>query len=320
MVKSNTSIARNHGKEKFACCEKEFNMVKSMTGFGRGEFADEKRSIVAEVKSVNHRYSDITVKMPRRYSFAEETIKSLVKNVAPRGKIDVSIQVTNADADETNLALNLDLAKLYYEKLSELKKGIDGIPGEADLRMIALMPDVLKAAPEVEDEEAITKALSAAVNNALENFDKMRSIEGAKLAEDILHRNTIISETRDEIEKYAPQVKVLYMQKLKDRIEDLLGKEAQIPEERILTEAAVFADKSDITEELVRLKSHCAQLISIINGSGESIGKKLDFLVQEMNRESNTIGSKANDINITNNVLVLKSEIEKIREQVQNLE
>lgn len=295
-------------------------MVKSMTGFGRGEYLDDKRSITCEIKSVNHRYSDITVKMPHRYAFAEETIKALVKKVAPRGKIDVGIQVTNANADETNLALNLDLAKLYYEKLGELKNSLEGIPGEADLRMIALMPDVLKAVPEVEDEDAILKALSTAVNNALENFDNMRKIEGAKLAEDILNRNQTISKVRDEIEVYAPQVKVLYMQKLKDRIADLLGKEAQVPEERILTEAAVFADKSDITEELVRLKSHCAQLIDIVNNSTESIGKKLDFLVQEMNRESNTIGSKANDINITNNVLILKAEIEKIREQVQNLE
>ena len=295
-------------------------MVKSMTGFGRGEYSDEKRSIACEIKSVNHRYSDINVKMPHRYAFAEETIKSLVKKVAPRGKIDVGIQVVNATADETNLSLNLDLAKLYYEKLGDLKQGLEGIPGEADLRMIALMPDVLKAAPEVEDEEVILKALTAAVSDALEKFDKMRSVEGAKLAEDILNRNQTINNVRNQIEVYAPQVKVLYMQKLRDRIADLLGKEAQIPEERILTEAAVFADKSDITEELVRLKSHCSQLIDIIENSKEPIGKKLDFLVQEMNRESNTIGSKANDINITNNVLILKAEIEKIREQVQNLE
>ncbi|MDO5441571.1 MAG: YicC/YloC family endoribonuclease [Bacillota bacterium] len=295
-------------------------MVKSMTGFGRGEYSDEKRSIVCEIKSVNHRYSDITVKMPRRYQFAEEAIKALVKKVAPRGKIDVGIQVTNVDADETNLTLNTELAKLYKEKLSELKASLGDIPGEPDFRMIALMPEVLKAAPEVEDEEAILKALSAATSKALENFDKMRAVEGAKLAEDLLKHNDVIMKTRDEIEVYAPQVKVLYMQKLKDRIADLLGKEAQIPEERILTEAAVFADKSDITEELVRLKSHCLQLISILSNANESIGKKLDFLVQEMNRESNTIGSKANDINITNNVLILKAEVEKIREQVQNLE
>ncbi len=295
-------------------------MVKSMTGFGRGEYSDEKRSIVAEIKSVNHRYSDITVKMPRRYAFAEEPIKALVKKTAPRGKIDVCIQLVNADADETNLQLNADLAKLYYEKLSELKDLIPQMSGEADLRMIALMPDVIKSTPEIEDEEAIMNCLKAAVCKALENFDSMRSVEGAKLAEDILERNNTILNTRNEIEVYAPEVKVLYMQKLKDRIADLLGKEAQVPEDRILTEAAVFADKSDITEELVRLKSHCAQLVEIINNGGESVGKKLDFLVQEMNRESNTIGSKANDINITNKVLILKAEIEKIREQVQNLE
>ena len=295
-------------------------MVKSMTGFGRGEYSDEKRSIVAEIKSVNHRYFDITVKMPRRYAFAEEAMKALVKKVAPRGKIDLGIQVVNADADETNLSLNADLAKLYYEKLNDLKALIPDMPGDVDLRMIALMPDVLKSVPEIEDEAAILRALTGAVTAALDNFDRMRTVEGARLAEDILQRNALISRTRDEIEVYAPEVKILYLQKLKDRIADLLGNELQLPEERILTEAAIFADKSDITEELVRLKSHCAQLIDIVNNSNESVGKKLDFLVQEMNRESNTIGSKANDINITNKVLILKAEIEKIREQVQNLE
>lgn len=295
-------------------------MVKSMTGFGRGDYSDGKRSVSCEIRSVNHRYSDITVKMPRRYSFAEDAVKNLVKQFAPRGKIDVGIQVDNSDADELAIQLNSELAKEYYEKLNSLKETLPGIAGDVDLRLVALMPDVLKAAPEIEDEDAVLKALLSAAEEALKKFDEMRITEGAKLAEDILERNATILRTRDEIEEYAPQVKLLYMQKLKERISDLLGKEAQIPEERILTEAAVFADKSDITEELVRLKSHCGQLVSIISDNTEAAGKKLDFLVQEMNRESNTIGSKANDINITNKVLVLKSEIEKIREQVQNLE
>lgn len=295
-------------------------MVNSMTGYGRGEYADEKRSITCEIRSVNHRYSDITVKMPRRYSFAEDAIKNIVKSHAPRGKIDVSIQIDNFSADDTAILLNSELAKKYYDRLTELKQELPDLYGEIDLRMISLMPDVLKPAPEVEDEDAIKKALCEATELAAKNFDDMRTVEGEKLAKDILERNETIKKTRSEIEVYAPQVKVLYMQKLRDRIADLLGKEAQIPEDRILTEAAVFADKSDITEELVRLNSHCEQLINIISASGESVGKKLDFLVQEMNRESNTIGSKANDINITNKVLVLKSEIEKIREQVQNLE
>ena len=295
-------------------------MVKSMTGFGRGEFIDEKRNIVCEIKSVNHRYSDITVKMPRRYTFAEESIKALIKKTAPRGKIDVSILVTNADADETDISLNKDLAKLYYENLKELKDSLPGLQGEVDLRLVALMPDVLKAAPQIEDEDAVMAALNAAVCEALANFDKMRITEGKKLADDILLHNSVIMDARTSIEKYAPQVKLNYMTKLRDRISDLLGKEIQISEDRIAAESAIFADKSDITEELVRLNSHCNQLINIIENADESIGKKLDFLVQEMNRESNTIGSKANDISITEKVLVLKAEIEKIREQVQNLE
>lgn len=294
-------------------------MIKSMTGFGRGEYADDKRGVVVEIRAVNHRYSDINVKMPRRYSFAEEPIKALVKNVAPRGKIDVSILVDSVGEDETNVRLNLPVARQYHDNLIRLKSELN-LHGEVSLSLLAGMPDVIRAVAEVEDEQAILKSLSEPVIQAVENLDVMRVEEGTRLAEDILSRGDLIAEVTGEIEEYAPGVVETYTAKMRERIAELLGGGSTVTEDRILLEAAVFADKSNITEELVRLKSHIAQLRSIIATAREPVGKKLDFLVQEMNREANTMGSKANDIAITNRVLILKSEIEKIREQIQNIE
>ncbi|MBR3750021.1 MAG: YicC family protein [Firmicutes bacterium] len=295
-------------------------MAKSMTGFGRGVYEDELRSVTVELRSVNHRYSDITVKMPRRYQFAEDAIKAIVKGVAPRGKIDVFINVDNIAADDTAVELNPALAKRYYETLQTLRQEIPELAGEPTLAMIANFPDVVKTGAAEEDEELLLKALSEAAKEAAANLDAMRVTEGAKLMEDILQRGRLIEETVCGIEVYAPEVAKNYTAKLKERIQELLGGDVVIPEDRILLEAAVFADKSNITEEMVRLKSHCSQLRAIAADTSGPIGKKLDFLVQEMNRESNTIGSKANDIHITNDVLLLKAEIEKIREQVQNIE
>ncbi len=295
-------------------------MAKSMTGFGRGVYTDELRSVTVELRSVNHRYSDITVKMPRRYQFAEDTIKNIVKGVAPRGKIDVFVNVDNIAADDTAVELNIPLAKRYFETLQTIKEEMPQLSGEPTLAMIANFPDVVKSAAAEEDEELVLKALTEATKEAAANLDAMRIVEGAKLMEDILQRGQLIEQTVCGIEVYAPEVAKNYAAKMKERIQELLGDEATIPEDRIVLEAAVFADKSNITEEMVRLKSHCSQLKSIAADTSGPIGKKLDFLVQEMNRESNTIGSKANDTRITNDVLLLKAEIEKIREQVQNIE
>lgn len=294
-------------------------MIKSMTGFGRGEYTDEKRSIACEIKSVNHRYCEITVKMPRRFQFAEEKIKAQVKAVAPRGKIDVSILVDEHSFDSSDVSVNMDAAKAYYKSLKTLKDAFPKLKGSVSLEMLASMPEVLKTKPADEDEELVLKELTNAVAAALEKYDAMKVVEGAKLVEDIVARGQLIYETVSGVEQYAPEVAKQYAVKMKERIQDLLGDDATIPEDRVMLEAAIFADKSNITEEIVRLKSHCAQLKAICGGE-EAAGKKLDFLVQEMNRESNTIGSKANDINITDKVLILKAEIEKIREQVQNLE
>ncbi len=294
-------------------------MIKSMTGFGRGEYTDGKRSIIAEIKSVNHRYSDITIKMPRRYTFAEDKIKNAVKDKIRRGKVDVSIIVENITENDVNIKLNSMLAKQYYDNLTELRGEFD-LSGDISLQFLASLPDVMKAIPDVEDEEEITKAILVSVSEAAANLEKMRAVEGEKLAEDLIAKGAYIKEILDKIAERAPQVVTDYTAKLKDRIQDLVGSSVQVPEDRILVEAAVFADKCAIDEEITRLNSHLVQLKNIIEKSSQPDGKKLDFLVQEMNREANTIGSKANDITITNYMLEIKSEIEKIREQVQNIE
>ena len=290
-----------------------------MTGFGRSEYSDGKRNIICEIRSVNHRYSDITVKMPRRYSFAEDKIKQTVKEKLVRGKVDVSINVENLTENDVVIKLNQLAAGQYYENLKELKEQF-GLSGEIDLSLMAGMPDVLKAVPDVDDEDELTKAILVPVAEASANLEKMRAVEGARLAEDLIKKGENIKVILDQIEERSPLVIKDYMEKLRARIAELLDGAAEIPEDRILTEAAIFADKCAIDEEITRLNSHLLQLKSILTGSESTVGKKLDFLVQEMNREANTIGSKANDITITNHMLNIKSEIEKIREQVQNIE
>ncbi|MBR6015211.1 MAG: YicC family protein [Firmicutes bacterium] len=294
-------------------------MIKSMTGFGRAEYSDGKRNITVEIRTVNHRYSDIAIKMPRRYSFAEDKIKNKIKETVVRGKADVSIMVENLTENDLNVTLNTMVAKQYYENLKELATTFE-LPGEIDLQFVASLPDVMKAVPDVEDEEEITRSLLIPVEEACKKLDEMRIIEGAKLAEDLIYRGKLIRDLAAKIEKRAPLVSEQYAKKLKDRITELIGGSVTIPEDRILLEAAIFADKCNITEELVRLDSHTIQLESIITKSNQPDGKKLDFLVQEMNREANTIGSKANDIEITNLMLDIKAEVEKIREQVQNIQ
>ncbi len=294
-------------------------MVKSMTGFGRSEYSDEKRNITVEIKSVNHRYSDINIRMPRRYSFAEEKIKSVVKETARRGKIEVSIMVDNIGDSDLNINLNTDIAKQYMDNLILLRESL-GMKDNIRLEYIASLPDVMKSIPNVEDEEEITNILCGAVAAAAKQHDEMRRVEGEKLAVDILMRADIILENVNEIEKRGPEIIVEYRDKFKKRVTELLEGNAEIAEERIMVEAALYADKINITEEIVRLRSHIAQLKKIIAESIQPDGKKLDFLIQEFNREANTIASKSNDTDTTNYALTIKSEIEKIREQVQNIE
>jgi len=294
-------------------------MIKSMTGFGRGEYNDGKRSIIVEIKSVNHRYSDISVRMPRRYSFVEDKVKNTIKEKIKRGKIDVSIMVENLTENDVNIKLNTMIAQQYYDNLKALQGQFD-VSGDITLQYLAGMPDVLKAIPDVDDEEEMTKCILQPVREAAANLEAMRMVEGEKLAKDLVMRGDIIKDLVDQIEVRAELVPKAYAEKLRDRIQELIGNSVTIPEDRILVEAAIFADKCNITEELTRLNSHMDQMKSIIEQSSQPDGKKLDFLVQEMNREANTIGSKANDITVTNLMLQVKAEIEKIREQVQNIE
>ena len=294
-------------------------MIKSMTGFGRGEYNDGKRNIIVEIKSVNHRYSDISVRMPRRYSFVEDKVKSTIKENIKRGKVDVSIMVESITENDVNINLNTMVAAQYYENLRQLQESFD-VKGDITLEFLASMPDVMKAVPDVDDEEEMTKCILTPVREAAINLEKMRSIEGEKLAKDLVMRGGIIKDLVDKIEKRSDMVPKAYTEKLRDRIQELIGGSVTIPMDRILVEAAIFADKCNITEELTRLNSHMDQMKQIITESEQPDGKKLDFLVQEMNREANTIGSKANDIEVTNLMLQVKAEIEKIREQVQNIE
>lgn len=294
-------------------------MIKSMTGFGRAEASDGKRNIVVEMRSVNHRYCDITVKMPRRYAFAEESIKTEVKRIIKRGKLDVSVMVENTTDSDINIRLNTPVAGQYYDNLRRLQKEFD-VSGDISLEYLASMPDVLKPIPDVEDESEITRAILGPVRLAAQKLDEMRITEGGKLAEDLLSRGSVIQGFIGEISACADDVPKAYAEKLRVRIKELVGDSAELPEERIAIEAAIFADKCSIAEELTRLSSHMEQMKAIIAEDGQPDGKRLDFLVQEMNREANTIGSKANDLHITEIMLRIKAEVEKIREQVQNIE
>ncbi|MBQ7702954.1 MAG: YicC family protein [Firmicutes bacterium] len=294
-------------------------MIHSMTGFGRSEYSDDKRNITVEIRSVNHRYLDLTVKMSRRYSFCEEKIKQAVKERISRGKVEVSVMVENISDGDTDVTLNKPVARRYYDSLTELKNDFE-LKGDIDLRLLSSMPDVLKVSPDLPDEDEFTQAVLVPVRGAVTRLEEMRAKEGSKLAEDLINKGDYIRTIVDSIKERSPLVVKEYTEKLRAHIADLIGGSTEIPEERILTEAAIFADKSAVDEEMTRLDSHLIQLKNILTGDEPAVGKKLDFLVQEMNREANTTGSKANDLDITNMVLELKSEIEKIREQVQNIE
>lgn len=297
-------------------------MIKSMTGFGRGEYSDGISKVTVEIKSVNHRYLDIFVKMPRRYTFAEETIRSAIKERVHRGKVEVSVSVDNTGTGDTDVRIDKELAARYYAALSELKESFDfGEDSHVSLSMLAKMPDVIVTSSAEENEEAVSARLLGATKNALDDFCSMREAEGARLVADLSGRANIISELRSRIENRAPEIEKEYAEKFRTRVQEILGGTYDVPEERIALEAAIFADRANITEELVRLDSHVGQLRDLLSSDGsEAIGKKIDFLIQEMNREANTIGSKSNDKEITSYMLELKAEIEKVREQVQNIE
>jgi uncharacterized protein (TIGR00255 family) len=293
-----------------------------MTGYGRGESASESRTVTVEIRSVNHRYCEVSVKLPSKYAFVEDAVKTLVKNKVRRGKIDVNIQVLSTADEDTDVQVNKPAARQYFNSLRELQRGFD-VTGDISLELLASMPDVIKSVRPSVDEDAISAIFLSAVSAALANHDDMRSAEGMHLSSDILGRADILTEKLALVEAKADTVPAAYAKRLEERLDQLLSGnvvDREIVDQRVAVELAVFADKATIAEEITRLRSHIAQLHKLLSGSGdEPIGKKLDFLVQEMNREANTIGSKANDIEITENMLELKSEIENIREQVQNI-
>ena len=292
-------------------------MVKSMTGFGRATFENEKRSFVVEIKSVNHRYCDINIKMPRSLIQLEQKIREIVQKYVGRGKIDVFINLNTYDKSNVETIFNKDLADGYVKNLEEIKSRYN-ISEELSIDLIAKFPEVITIEHKEEDINELWVELNDPLEEAAISLVKMREVEGAKLKENILEKCDNIKETCKEVEKIAPQVVTMYKEKLELRLEELL-KDVEIDEERLAMEVALFADKSCIDEEIVRLKSHLIQVKDTLNLE-EPIGRKLDFIVQEMNREVNTIASKANNLDISNFVLTMKNEIEKIREQIQNIE
>ena len=293
-------------------------MIKSMTGYGRARRELHKRDITVEVRSVNNRYLDCTVKMPRMYAFAEDAVKKHVQQAVSRGKVDVFITVDATAADVSKVAVNGVLAAQYAAALRELAD----LCGTADYQpapeTLARFPDVLTVTKEDEDLETVSADLCAVLDEALASYHEMRAVEGRKLAEDIAGRLDAIERYTGQVEERSPETVAEYRAKLTARMEEVLQSTA-IDEQRILTEAAIYADKVAVDEETVRLRSHVAQLRTMLE-SDEPMGRKMDFLIQEVNRESNTIGSKCNDVTIANVVVGLKAEVEKMREQVQNVE
>ena len=292
-------------------------MVKSMTGYGRAREMHNGRDITVEVRSVNNRYLDCTVKMPRAYIFAEDRMKARVQQAISRGKVDVFVTIDASAADAAVVAVNEPLARGYYDALTRLKTMFD-LPGDITPEVLAKFPDVLAVTKAEEDVEAIAADICAVLDDALAAYNAMRAVEGEKLAADVAGRITTIEAVVGKVEERSPQTVAAYRQRLETKMQEVLQSTA-IDESRILTEAAIFADKIAVDEETVRLRSHIAQLRAMLV-SDEPVGRKLDFLIQEVNRECNTIGSKCNDLTIAQDVVNMKAEVEKIREQVQNME
>lgn len=292
-------------------------MVKSMTGYGRARETRNKRDITVEIRSVNNRYLDCTVKMPRAYIFAEDAIKARVQKTISRGKVDVFVTIDTSAADVAVVTVNESLAKGYYEALTKLQNTFS-LEGEITATTLAKFPDVLTVTKAEEDVETVSADICAVLDEALAAYDAMRAVEGRKLAEDVAGRVTTIETVVGKVEERSPQTVAAYRERLENKMREVL-QSTTIDDSRILTEAAIFADKVAVDEETVRLRSHIAQLRDMLQ-SDEPVGRKLDFLIQEVNRECNTIGSKCNDLAIAQDVVNMKAEVEKIREQIQNIE
>lgn len=293
-------------------------MIKSMTGFGRGEYCNEDYSCSVEIKTLNHRYNDIFIKMPKHIYFLEEKIKKVVKTSIGRGRVEIYINLEYLGERDVDIKTDVSLAKSYFNALDNLNKNL-GIQDEITLAHILAEDDIIKIDKKELDEEEIWTGLKEALNFALKETVNMRIQEGRELFKDIKSNLLIVKEKTKKIEERSPIVIEEYKEKLKERAEELLKGEYELDEERLANEVVFFADKSNINEEVIRLYSHINQFFESLKEK-EPVGRKLDFLIQEMNREVNTIGSKANDMEISKNVVEIKSELEKIREQIQNVE
>ena len=288
-----------------------------MTGYGRAEQTLHDRKITVELRSVNNRYLDCSVRMPRVYLFAEDAIKTKVQQSISRGKVDVFITLDSSAAEQLKVSVNRAVADGYYAALKELA-GTYGLQEDISVSLLSRFSDVLLVEKAEEDAEVVAQDICAVLDLALADYNQMRIREGQRLEDDILSRAASIEDMVSFVEERSPQTVSEYRTRLEDRMREVL-ENTQLDPARILTEAAIFADKVAVDEETVRLRSHIAQLREMLSKGG-SIGRKLDFLIQEFNREANTIGSKCNDIQISRQVVDIKAEIEKIREQVQNIE
>lgn len=292
-------------------------MIKSMTGYGRQKGENERREVQVEIKSVNHRYLDLNVKVPRIYSFLEEPIKTAVSAAVARGKVDIYLSIAAKEGGDVKVSPNLTLAGEYLRALWQVRDTYS-LKDDISVMELSRMPDLLTVAREEPDAEEVKNQVLEVLGRALEEYNAMRRTEGERLCEDIARRGQEIGRMVDQVEQRSPQSVEEYRQKIAQRMTEILG-DSDIAEQRILAEAALFADKVSVTEEVVRLRSHLSQLQKMVQGDAP-VGRKLDFLVQELNREANTIGSKANDYELAQIVIEIKAEIEKIREQIQNLE
>lgn len=294
-------------------------MIKSMTGFGRCETVINGREITVEIRSVNHRYFEFSCRTPRGYGFLDDKLKAYVNSKVSRGKVDVSVSVSASDELPAEVTVNHQLVAGYIKAMQEISETYK-IDNDVSVVALSRFSDIYTVHKAAEDEEEIISDVLSAVDIAIESFVKMRETEGERLKADILSRANIILSIVEEIERRSPQTVKEYEQRLLERIKQTLAdNDVSVDEQRVLTEVAIFADKVAVAEETVRLRSHFEQLKEFLEYD-EPVGRKIDFIIQEMNREANTIGSKVQDAILAHKVVDIKSEIEKIREQVQNIE
>ncbi len=292
-------------------------MIKSMTGYGRATASVGGKNVTCEVKSVNQRYFDCTVKLPRVYGYLEEPIKKRLQEEISRGKVEVYLSVDFSESDNVEVAVNTPVLEAYLAAFRKMEEEL-GVENDVKASHIARIPDIFTVRKTEEDEEQVKSEIFPVLEEAIKSFSAFRTFEGQKMFEDIASRITTIRHYKETVEERNPQLVDVYRTKLEERIKELLAG-AAIDENRILTECAIYADKTAVAEETVRLESHLQQLYDLIS-SDIPVGRKLDFLLQEMNREVNTTGSKVNDTALTECVVNMKCELEKIREQIQNIE